>query len=217
MGYKKLDQIVYELIIEKIEKGQLNEKEHITEQVIADELKISRTPVRKAFLRLVEDNYLENIENIGVRVKKQKIDTQSFQERIDFIEHLVNYYLFNLEKRSVQLDVTELDEILKKLEDTEKIEDNLFEKHQFVFWETLLKNNKNQYAKKNMLKAFDDVLFSEGQVRFILKESRPIILKHLSQLIKLLADKDYPLSRRELRILFNQLKLNTIESDQFYK
>lgn len=217
MGYKKLDQIVYELIIEKIEKGQLNEKEHITEQVIADELKISRTPVRKAFLRLVEDNYLENIENIGVRVKKQKIDMQSFQERIDFIEHLVNYYLFNLEKRSVQLDVTELDEILKKLEDTEKIEDNLFEKHQFVFWETLLKNNKNQYAKKNMLKAFDDVLFSEGQVRFILKESRPIILKHLSQLIKLLADKDYPLSRRELRILFNQLKLNTIESDQFYK
>lgn len=217
MGHKKLDQVVYELIIEKIEKGQLNEKEHITEQVIADELKISRTPVRKAFLRLVEDNYLENIENIGVRVKKQKIDMQSFQERIDFIEHLVNYYLFNLEKRSVQLDVTELNEILKKLKDSEKIEDNLFEKYQFVFWEVLLKNNKNQYAKKNILKAFEDVLFSEGQVRFILKESRPIILKHLSQLIKLLEDKNYPLSRRELRILFNQLKLNMIESDQFYK
>ena len=96
MKRKKLDQIVYEYIVERIESGQLFEREHITEQTIANELEISRTPVRRAFERLEKDNYLENIANMGVRVKVQNLTSTDFQNRLDFFERLVNHYLFDL-------------------------------------------------------------------------------------------------------------------------
>src|SRR5690625_2175200 len=105
MVKKKLDQVVYEYIVDGIENGDILEREHITEQYIADQLEISRTPVRKAFERLVTEEYLENIANVGVRVKSQKLTSLGFQNRMDFFERLANHYLFDLEKKEIIFEV----------------------------------------------------------------------------------------------------------------
>ena len=98
---KKLDQVVYEYIVGRIEIGDLLVREHITEQYVANTLDISRTPVRKAFTRLVDEGYLEDIANVGVRVKQQDITTADFQEQLDLFERLINFYLFDLEKKVI--------------------------------------------------------------------------------------------------------------------
>lgn len=60
---------VYNYISEKINEGSLTPKEKINEQLICEELQISRTPVREALIQLATEGYLENIPRKGFRVR----------------------------------------------------------------------------------------------------------------------------------------------------
>lgn len=211
MAKKKLDQVVYEHIITQIEKGDLVVREHITEQNVANTLEISRTPVRKAFTRLVEEGYLEDIANVGVRVKKQEITIADFQEQLDLFERLINFYLFDLEKKEVEFDVESLNVQLERLEASKTDKSIEFTQEELKFWAEILKYNKNNYSKKIILKTLKDSICVSGHIGDIIEKSRSIIFKHLEQLAAYLAEQNYAHARREIRILLNQLKLNVIE------
>lgn len=216
MVKKKLDQVVYEDIIEKIETGQLLEKEHVTEQGIADDLQVSRTPVRKAFDRLVYENYLESIENVGVRVKAQPLSSRDFQERVDFIERLVNHYLFDLEKTEIEFNVDELEECLEAMRETVTDEAYAFQNEELKYWQALVVYSKNNYTNRHILKAMRELMFDDSEIHKIIQDSRSLIMEHLTELTRVLAKGAYELARREIRILMNQLKLNVIENGQDY-
>ena len=62
-----LDQI-YEALKERILLGQIAPGERIIESTIAEELKTSRTPVRGAFQRLIQDGLVERVLQGGLRV-----------------------------------------------------------------------------------------------------------------------------------------------------
>lgn len=217
MQKKKLDQVVYEYIVTQIEEDELLQKEHITEQNVADELEISRTPVRKAFDRLVEDNYLENIENVGVRVKIRSLTKKDFQERLDLFERLFNHYLFDLEKKEKTFDTRNLDHLIDEMEENLNETDYGFENKECELWKELLKYSANHYAKKVMIQTVKYTLFDSGDIHQILKESRPLKLTHIQNVKNFLEDKNYPRVRREIRILLNKLKLNVLESGLTYK
>lgn len=212
---KKLDQVVYEYIVNGIENNEILEREHITEQYIADKLEISRTPVRKAFDRLVAEEYLENIANVGVRVKTQKLTSVGFQNRLDFFERLTNHYLFDLEKKEILFEAEVLDELIDQMRASQKDEQDTFEKLELSFWENILRYDSNLYTQKVLLKTLRECLIVEGYVHEILQNSRSLKLNHLKSLLKYLQEKEYSLARREIRILLNQLKLNVIENEQY--
>lgn len=67
--YMSLKDHVYNYISEKINEGSLTPKEKINEQLICEELQISRTPVREALIQLATEGYLENIPRKGFRVR----------------------------------------------------------------------------------------------------------------------------------------------------
>src|SRR5690625_1199551 len=156
MVRKKLDQVAYEYIVKQIESGQLLQREHITEQVVADELEISRTPVRKAFERLVSDNYLEMIKNVGVRVKAQALDSRGFQDRMNFIERLINHYLFDLEKNEWVFEITQLQKHIRNMKDTTKENGYEFENNKLDNLCDLEKNSEHSNKKNNTLKAMQE-------------------------------------------------------------
>jgi len=216
MAKKKLDQVVYEYIVNQIELGEILEREHITEQHVADTLEISRTPVRKAFNRLVEDDYLETIENAGVRVKIQTLTTTDFQERFDLFERLVNHYLFDLEKREIMFDVEQLLLQIDEIKALENKDARDFERSELVFWNIVLKYSDNDYARKVMLQAMRECLMGDGYAYEILRNSRTLTVKHLEKLADYLQASDYANARREIRIFINQLKLNVIEKGLNY-
>ncbi len=211
MTNKKLDQKAYEHVVKLIQNGQLLEREHITEQMIADSLDISRTPVRKAFDRLVCDNYLENIENVGVRVKKQELDAKGITDRVDYVERLINHYLFDLEKNEKQLQSDVLGKHLNEMADSIHLEDDAFEYSEMDYWYILVSANDNLYMIESILKAIRTVLFDDGPWLTIQHQSREMKQSHFSELTNHLVEMDYPNARREIRILFNKLKLNVIE------
>lgn len=208
---KKLDQVVYEYIVGRIEIGDLLVREHITEQYVANTLDISRTPVRKAFTRLVDEGYLEDIPNVGVRVKQQDITTADFQEQLDLFEKLINFYLFDLEKKEIEFAVDKLTIQIERLKAAEAEQEIDFTKEELIFWEEVLKHSQNSYSKKILLKTLKDSICITGTIGEILEKSRPAIVKNLEQLVTYLAVGNYAYARREIRILLNQLKLNVIE------
>ena len=211
MKRKKLDQIAYEYIVDRIESGQLFEREHITEQKIANELEISRTPIRRAFERLEEDNYLENIANMGVRVKVQKLTAIDFQNRLDFFERLINHYLFDLEKREIALDLEEITEQLLQMEAVKSDDDQTFDKYEFQYWKNILAHEQNRYSVKVLLNTLREIFDVDGQLQHIMKDSRTLKINHYQKITDFLKEEDYAYARREIRIVVNQLKLNVIE------
>ena len=211
MKRKKLDQIAYEYIVDRIESGQLFEREHITEQKIANELEISRTPIRRAFERLEEDNYLENIANMGVRVKVQKLTAIDFQNRLDFFERLINHYLFDLEKREIALDLEEITEQVLQMEAVKSDDDKTFDKYEFQYWKNILAHEQNRYSVKVLLNTLREIFDVDGQLQHIMKDSRTLKINHYQKIIDYLKEENYAYARREIRILVNQLKLNVIE------
>lgn len=211
MKRKKLDQIAYEYIVDRIESGQLFEREHITEQKIANELEISRTPIRRAFERLEEDNYLENIANMGVRVKVQKLTAIDFQNRLDFFERLINHYLFDLEKREIALDLEEITEQVLQMEAVKSDDDQTFDKYEFQYWKNILAHEQNRYSVKVLLNTLREILDVDGQLQHIMKDSRMLKINHYQKITDFLKEEDYAYARREIRIIVNQLKLNVIE------
>lgn len=211
MKRKKLDQIAYEYIVDRIESGQLFEREHITEQKIANELEISRTPIRRAFERLEEDNYLENIANMGVRVKVQKLTAIDFQNRLDFFERLINHYLFDLEKREIALDLVEITEQVLQMEAVKSDDDQTFDKYEFQYWKNILAHEQNRYSVKVLLNTLREIFDVDGQLQHIMKDSRTLKINHYQKIIDYLKEENYAYARREIRILVNQLKLNVIE------
>lgn len=211
MKRKKLDQIAYEYIVDRIESGQLFEREHITEQKIANELEISRTPIRRAFERLEEDNYLENIANMGVRVKVQKLTAIDFQNRLDFFERLINHYLFDLEKREIALDLEEITEQMLQMEAVKSDDDQTFDKYEFQYWKNILAHEQNRYSVKVLLNTLREIFDVDGQLQHIMKDSRTLKINHYQKIIDYLKEENYAYARREIRIVVNQLKLNVIE------
>lgn len=216
MQKKKLDQVVYEYIVNQIENDELLYREHITEQYIADRLDISRTPVRKAFDRLVEDHYLENIENVGVRVKMKQLTPKDFQDRFDLFERLVNHYLFDLEKKEIVYEATCLFDLIKEMEVHVQSDNHAFENTEYLFWKEILKYGDNLYAKKMMIRTVKNTLFDEGEISQIVRKSHAVKMAHFVNLANYLEEMNYPFARREIRILFNKLKLNVIEAGQVY-
>jgi len=65
---KSISDQIYEVLKERILLGKITLGERIIENNIAEDLKTSRTPVREAFQRLVQDGLVERVPQGGVRV-----------------------------------------------------------------------------------------------------------------------------------------------------
>jgi DNA-binding GntR family transcriptional regulator len=85
--YKSLKDHVYDYIAEKINDGSLTSEKRINEQLICEELKISRTPVREALIQLTTEGYLENLPRRGFIVsgidEKKAMDLYRIIGRLD--------------------------------------------------------------------------------------------------------------------------------------
>ncbi len=78
---------VYDYISKKIQNGEYEANQRITESEICKSIGVSRTPAREALTRLAGENLLEKIPNKGFVVKefqeKEKLDTYSVIGALD--------------------------------------------------------------------------------------------------------------------------------------
>ena len=80
-------QLVYDYLLNKIVSLRLTAGARIEERVIVEELGISRTPVRQAFMRMATEGLIELLPNHGARIPPLDIEeVRSFLEAYEFIQ-----------------------------------------------------------------------------------------------------------------------------------
>jgi DNA-binding GntR family transcriptional regulator len=118
-SYEPLRKQVYKVLREAILKGELMIGEKITEMEIADELSVSRTPVREAFRMLEQEELINIIPQQGVfvaGVETEKEIDDIFQLRAE-LEGLAAYLaaekINEEQKASLKEYTKELEECIK--------------------------------------------------------------------------------------------------------
>jgi DNA-binding GntR family transcriptional regulator len=86
-NYESLRDYVYKYISDKIQSGELQSNQKISEAEICNDLSISRTPAREALIKLASDNLIEYAPRRGFFVKevslKEKLDLYSVISCLD--------------------------------------------------------------------------------------------------------------------------------------
>ncbi len=67
---QRLADIVYEQLLEAIQSGIISSEERLVQEKLAEELQISRTPVREALLRLEQDGILTSSSRGGFSIHR---------------------------------------------------------------------------------------------------------------------------------------------------
>ncbi|MCP4319031.1 MAG: GntR family transcriptional regulator [Hyphomicrobiales bacterium] len=67
---QRLADIVYEQLLEAIQSGTISSEERLVQEKLAEELQISRTPVREALLRLEQDGILTSSSRGGFSIHR---------------------------------------------------------------------------------------------------------------------------------------------------
>lgn len=115
-NYKPLREIVFEYLRNSILKGELEPGERLMELQLAEQLGVSRTPIREAIRKLELEGLVEMIPRKGAYVADLSIkDVLDVLEVRMFLEGLAAYLAA---ERMTDDDIDELKNILKKFEDS---------------------------------------------------------------------------------------------------
>ncbi|HCX61545.1 MAG TPA: GntR family transcriptional regulator [Clostridiales bacterium] len=162
---KNLQEIAYNYLMEKIMEEVFDNDEIYSEEKIAQELGISRTPVRAALQRLNHDNYIDIIPYRGFKLHQTTISDiiQSFQLRCAIEGYCCSYIAkkYNTEKASRTLN--ELTEILGKQKNILENNRNLYEKDG-AYTGKREDINLNEFLEFDVLFHKTIVEFAENQV-----------------------------------------------------
>lgn len=178
---KSLTSLIFDKIREDILNGRYTSGDKLVEIKLADELGVSRTPVREALKQLELDGLVDNIPNRGVVVKG--ITQEDIDDILTIrlcIEGLVGQWAAT---RITDEEIKELDEIYDLMEfySIKEDVDKIFELNT-KFHETLYKATKSRYLE-GVLKDFQlfiksarsSSLKTEGRMKLALKEHKEIL------------------------------------------
>lgn len=201
----------YQYMKAKIDNREWLPQKQLKEQELTSELKMSRTPVRNAFLQLEKDGLIVIEPYKGAKVLSKEVDIKAFQDRIKFIELMIIHYFLKLEKEEKSIDTKAPAEKLQSMQRCSQSAQPEFEKLELEFWQYILTMEHNQYHYSLIMACFKELFPEEGSINKVLYRSRQTKIKQYQQLVAFLSEANYPYARREIRILLNQIRLNVIQ------
>jgi DNA-binding GntR family transcriptional regulator len=142
-NYKPLGEVVFEYLRNSILSGELSPGERLMEVTIADQLGVSRTPVREAIRKLEKENFVIMIPRKGAYVadltKKDIVEVLEIRKELEgFAALLAAERISVIEKEELLEVITRFGKALEMMDKKEMIRcDNDF--HSLIF-----KASKNQ-------------------------------------------------------------------------
>ena len=214
MRGRKIEEKVYLAIKHKIKQGILKEQSKLVELDLAQQLNVSRSPVRSALQRLAAEGYVSLIPQKGAFVAPQKINGESYVEHLQVFELLLIQALFQLENKPLDWPVEKIQGKLKKLSQSLTQGKDLA-KAQAEAIELLgasLNWHKNNYYRRLLIDLCEQILKVDGLMMELDEwEVLALFLNHFSRSLNWIENKQFPQARRELRIWLNELTLAVID------
>lgn len=208
---RKIENLAYSFIKQQIINQIWLEGMQIKELVVAEELGISRTPIRKALERLEKENLVYFKPNKGVYVNKRPLGLKEQKDRIYFLEVLLQHVLYSLEQGETKVSEKPIEDYLKAMQAFHSDRNDTFEKSEIEFWKTVLTYHENDYMNQTIIQTLNSLFESSVSATVLLDKSRPIKLTHYANLVDYIGNGNYTYARREVRILLNQLLINLIQ------
>jgi DNA-binding GntR family transcriptional regulator len=112
MSSKSLIDIAYTKIRQKIILGDFMPGTLLSENELANELNMSRTPIRTAISHLESEGFVVSLKNRGILVKEISV-----KEMLDMIEVMSSFQMHALDsfnERGCSIDISELEKYLNK-------------------------------------------------------------------------------------------------------
>lgn len=154
---KKLDILAYEYIKNKIMNDEYKSKEIISEKKIAEELSISKTPVKEALSRLESENFviINPRKSVSVTEIDLKLIKDVFQVRSKIEPLLVELTVLSLDKDILKKSLLGFKKDFDKLEKKERVSgiefDKVYDGYRYFF----AANCGNFFFSKQMTLVYD--------------------------------------------------------------
>lgn len=208
---RKYEDKAYTFMKKRIEKGEWKPGRQLKELEIARLVDSSRTPVRKAFVRLEAEGLVSIVPRKGVFVISSKLGLKEIKDRLYTLEALFQHILFTLEQSETVIDGSTLEGSLQKMKATVESSSLQFEVSEVDFWEAVFSHHENDYLNDLVLKTLSQLQQAEPVMKKIVIGSRPTKYTHYQLIKEKIEAGDYVYARREVRILLNQLMINVIQ------
>ena len=180
-GYELLSQKVYRVLKTEIIKGSLKPGTKLLEGKIAEEMEVSRTPIREALRELAAEGFVKISPNQGVVVSNASIeDVQEVLQIRGVLEGLAARLAAKIINKE---EIKELDKYLKQMEYYSNKDDALaLSEMDAEFHELILgicENNRLIQIRKNLSDQAHRYrirsLSIPGRLKYSLKEHREIV------------------------------------------
>lgn len=209
--YKTLDRMVYFSIIEKIKTGELKPNEHLTEERLAKELNVSRSPIRKAITALVSEGILDYRTYSGVVVRDSMIDPAKYGYLLEVIEVFIDAAIQKMKKNNTPVDIAALRNYIASMDRAsylQNMEDYIFNQHQFFF--RILRHDSNPYYYENVKRVFFTInnFSMETVVKQGSEDKRDLTVKKFTAIADAFEQNEYDLANERIQALFNDFALS---------
>lgn len=206
MRKSKSQDYAYHMIKHNIESGKWPDGFHLIEQDIADQLKMSRTPIREVILRLEIEGFVKRVANKGVVVCQHTISAKEFIERTQLLELLCSQYIYQLQIKEYTISQDMLESQLSYI--TAQEEES---KEQYLsLWDTLIGPLENSVMKQiitEIVRKMTFVEFPHASLDFLYEET----IKLFNDILIAFSQKNYEKARKLIRVYVNRLNLELID------
>ncbi|MGG6310168.1 GntR family transcriptional regulator [Paenibacillus macerans] len=174
MNSQSLVLTAYKVLKERIVCGSLMPGTMLSENELAEELQMSRTPVRNAITRLETEGFVLSLKNRGILVKEI-----SDKETMDMFETTMAMLAYALDMKNelgIRLNLERLEEFVQKQIAAEEADDYLsYMKNSMSFFKAVISSINNQ-AMLDVMEGYADKLAMAAYINYL----RTPYVKHYS-------------------------------------
>jgi DNA-binding GntR family transcriptional regulator len=205
---------IYEFLKERILLGEIVPGERIIESSVAEDLKTSRTPVREAFQRLVQDGLVERVPQGGVRVT---VITPRMVKEVFGIRAVLEVYAVELACDNIDAEtimkITEMARQARRLLSSQEVNAR---EGLIALWNINTSFHEAIYratGSEHLLKIVDQLNSLVRRFRFLsMRKTRIRAWDQHERIIKYLEDKNKPLLGELMKAHIEEAASDTIKS-----
>lgn len=193
-----LMQMAYNELRESIISNSIQPGDVLSEQQIAQQLNISRTPVREALAILESEGLIEIRRGIGAFVKplSYKDISNIFEVRRPLEALAVKSAIYHITSEDIQDMRDRFNDLLARYERNERVEVREFSELDFAFHDLIIERCENPYVRRFMHTINSNVRRLQVMFRTI-HDPKDAIRQHL-QLLQLIENRDLEALEAEL-------------------
>lgn len=210
--YKNLEEHAYMYLKNKIKLKEILPFERIIELNIAEELNMSRTPVRRAIQKLEQNNFVTIESNKGAVVNPPFIDREKYIQRVEFIELIFIHVINHVEAKSIPIDIHHFSNKLVLMNDYLEKKDYI---HFFAIERTFIVEfvalAQNDYMTEIVSQTHIDLVSRCNEdIKGVMERNTTQMVPRLMEVMRSMDTFDFMQARKQVRTTINHLLLSAI-------